>query len=138
METKYYYKELENTAIYLTDGRPFKFDYLATEDSWLIMELDAAIANGVGGVVKITKEQYDEAIKKKQEGKLLNSSPQYRQELQASNLHNHTPARAFQGSRVAVVAGKNAASGQGAELPDPLQVPDPSQFLMPSVGKIPK
>lgn len=137
MAITYYMKELPNTAIYLSNGAPFRFDYLATEDAWLTMELDAAISNGVGGVVKITKEQYEEGLKKKSEGKSRNNSPQYRQELASPNLNPfNMQARGFQGGRAAAVAGRPVNVPPG-ELPDPLKVPDPSEFVMPTVGKMP-
>lgn len=133
METQYYGKELENSAIYLSSGAPMKFQWLETSDAWLIQELNAAIQNGIGGVYKITKEQYDEGIKKKNEAKSHGTSVQYRQELQSHNMFNQQ-ARVSPVGRAVVGGVKSMAQ---VELPDPLQVPDPSQFKMPSVGKAP-
>lgn len=136
MAVTYYAKEIPGTAIYLSNGHPFKFDFLATEDAWLIMELDAAIRNHVGGVIKITKEQYEEGLKKKSEEKLRNSSPQYRQELSAPNLFN-IPARGFPGGRAAAAVAGRPINAPAGDLPDPLKVPDPSEFVMPTLGKMP-
>lgn len=132
----YYGKELSDQPIWLTNGTPFKFEFLETSDAWLIQELNAAVQNGVGGVYKITKEQYDEGIKKKSATKSQGTSVRYRQELQSPNLFNQQ-ARVSPVGR-AVVGGVKASIPIGqTELPDPLQVPDPSQFKMPSIGKAP-
>lgn len=136
METQYYGKELEDSAIYLSSGAPMKFQWLETSDAWLIQELNAAIQNGVGGVYKITKEQYDEGIKKKSATKSQGTSVRYRQELQSPNLFNQQ-ARVSPVGRAVVGGVKASIPMAQTELPDPLQVPDPSQFKMPSVGKAP-
>lgn len=126
-------KELPDQKFYLSSGAPMAFDYLHTQDAWLIQELNAAIQNGIGGVYKITKEQYDEGIKKKNGAKSQGTSVQYRQELQSHNMFNQQ-ARVSPVGRAVVGGVKSMAQ---VELPDPLQVPDPSQFKMPSVGKAP-
>lgn len=137
MEKAFYSKELgEQTAIYLSNGHPMKFDYLETSDAWLIMELDAAIQNGVGGVTRITQAQHEEGVKKKSEEKSRNGSQQYRQELQSPNMFN-IPGRVSPAGRAVVAPVARIIAGKPTELPDPLQVPDPSQFKMPSVGKVP-
>lgn len=132
----YYGKELENSAIYLSSGAPMKFQWLETSDAWLIQELNAAIQSGIGGVYKITKDQYDEGIKKKNAAKSQGTSVQYRQELQSPNLFNRQ-AKVSPVGRAVVGGVRSSPPMAQSELPDPLQVPDPSQFKMPSVGKMP-
>lgn len=134
MEPRYYSKELPESPIYLSSGQPMKFDVMTTSDAWLISELDAAIQNGVGGIISITKAQYDDAIKKKSLGQSPVNSPHSRQEISALH-HQPIPPRAFQRADRVAVAGSNP---QTPPLPDPLQVPDPAQFIMPKVGKMPK
>lgn len=134
MEPQFFCKELPQNKLYLSNGHPITFDIMETSDAWLIQELDAAIKNHVGGVIKLTKAQYDEAVKKKSEGKSQLNSASYRQEIipthQFTSQHQQ---RVFpQGGRVAVAAG----SQPHGQLPDPLTVPDPSTFTMPKVAKV--
>lgn len=130
--TRFYTKELPESPIYI-QGRPFRFDFMATEDGWLISEFSNAIAQGIGGIVEITKEQYDESIKKKSESP-SQPSFQRRSEIIPSPF-NHAPA-----ARPAVVVGSNIPGQRplpsmgGAE---PIVVTPPKVFL-PSVGKNPK
>lgn len=137
MTTRWYYKELPENQLWLSSGARFTFEWLETSDAWLISELDAAIANQIGGVIAITKEQYDEGIKKKSEVKSPNSLPR-RQEINPLQHQFNMSPRGFPGAR-AVAGGVRSqpVAVPAAELPDPLQVPDPSQFKMPSVGKMP-
>lgn len=135
MEPQWYGKELPTNKLYLSNGHPITFDIMETSDAWLIQELDSAIRNQVGGVIRLTKEQYDEAVKKKSAEKSPVSSPSYRQEIMPTHqFTSQHQQRVFpQGGRVAVAAGSNQ---RPAELPDPLTVPDPSTFTMPKVAKV--
>ncbi len=86
----YFAKELENQPVFVF-GHPMRFDFLATEDPALISELNKCAAKGVGGVISITKEHYDEELKKKaeatfQNGSKLHPSLPHRQEILSPNL----------------------------------------------------
>lgn len=134
MDTRYFMKELPDSAIYLSTGQPLKFDLMETADAWLISELDAAANAHVGGVIRITKAEYELALKKKQLENLRNNSRPFRQEL--SGLQAHQPVRpqfqrGFPPGVHAVAAGK-------PPTPEPLQVPNAAQFTMPKLGKPPQ
>src|SRR4030095_9689667 len=85
---KYYRKEIPEQAV-LIFGHPYRFDFLATEDTSLIHELDKCIAKQRGGVIAITQEEYDSELKKKATEQLLRDSskpPHQRQEIRAPQL----------------------------------------------------
>jgi hypothetical protein len=138
---RYYQKEIPESGV-IINGTTMRFDLLETEDSILISELDKCIERGVGGVVSITKEHYDDEVKKKGSGL---SSPNslkplhQRQELSANQLaglraagvvssnadgqfaapqmgRNHTP-----NNRFGLPNGK-------AQMPDPIEVPTADDF----------
>lgn len=68
---KFYKKELVSNRLALPNGRAVQFEQigdtdtgvLATTDSFLVTELDKAVAAGRGGVIQITAEQYQELKK---------------------------------------------------------------------------
>lgn len=64
----YYSKELPDQALFLR-GKAYRFDIMETEDASLIQLLDACAAKRIGGVQRISEEQYN--LKKK----ALQSSP---------------------------------------------------------------
>jgi hypothetical protein len=138
--TKWYKKELPDQAVYIS-GRPYKFDFMATSDPWLINEFDSAIRHQSGGIVEITQAQYDESIKKKQQSPSPFNSP-WRQEIRAPQFNPAQPARA------AVVVGDappprnghlglpSANFGQAPAPAEPITVTPPRVFL-PTVAKAP-
>lgn len=137
MANKYYRKELPDTAIYLF-GAPYKFDVLETSDSLMISELDKCVARGVGGVVAITEEQYQDEVKKKaswNSSKPNLNQPRGRQELSA--LHARRVAEAVGKGGSFRENGTFAAPQHdrqktlpvsGREMPDPIQIPSPNAF----------
>lgn len=67
----YYLKEIVDRPLYSTNGAKIAFEpvdgvygILATDRADLVAELDKAIANRIGGVVKITDVEYQDAKKK--------------------------------------------------------------------------
>lgn len=141
---KFYLKELPDAPVYIF-GSPFRFDFLATEDSTLITELDKCARNGIGGVISITQEQYDEEVKKKQAEIHSENSlrpPPHRTELQA--FHKVDQRRVAE-----VVANPRSRGGMFARpqtgnvprqnqepMPDPIQIPLPNSFVVPPTAKL--
>jgi hypothetical protein len=80
---KFYAKELPESPVYVA-GHPLIFDFMETEDSALIAELDKCVARHVGGVVEISEEQFIDEIKKKETGN--NSANSLRPRLQRTEL----------------------------------------------------
>jgi hypothetical protein len=147
---KYYRKEIPEQAI-LIFGQPFRFDFLATEDQSLIHELDKCIAKQRGGIIGITKEEYDVEVKKKETESFLQGSSKplqhQRHELKAIPLpqdrravevvanpggrRNGMFAQPQRGRDGTVLNGR-----QDTPMPDPIQIPSPTQFLTPPVANI--
>jgi hypothetical protein len=145
---RYFKKEIPDQAIYVF-GQPFRFDFLATEDPAMIIELDKCIAKQRGGVIAISKEEYEvEAQKKTNEQLLRNASQPHRQELKSSNLNLHPERRAAEavvnpgGSRKGMFARQQmdrqgvAAHRQQEPMPDPIQIPSTAQFTTPPTAKL--
>lgn len=85
---RYYSKEIPESGVVI-NGTTMRFDLLETEDPVLIAELDKCVARGVGGVISITQEQFEEEVKKKASGLQSPSSwnsRRQRQELSANQL----------------------------------------------------
>lgn len=55
--TAWYEKELPDQSIYI-GGRSYRFDLLETSDQFLIQHLDNAAKKHVGGIIKLTQEEY--------------------------------------------------------------------------------
>lgn len=149
---RYFAKELPEQAISIM-GHPYRFDFLATENPVLVAELEKCVRKQRGGVSEISKEAYDEGLKKKAtETLLLNSSrphPQ-RHELKASNNLPHPDRRVAEvvanpgGRRNGMFArpqvDRNGAVLNGRRpdepMPDPIQIPNPAQFATPPTAKM--
>lgn len=136
MPTKYYQKELPESAVYVK-GAPLKFDLLQTQDPSLIEELDRCVSRGVGGVISITEAQYQEELKKKElESSSRHSSnqPRGRQELSAPSARH--VAEAIDRTKSLVNGGmfagpqrdKNSSPVSGRPMPEPILVPSPNEF----------
>jgi len=147
---KWYRKEIPDQAI-LVFGQPFRFDLLATEDQSLIHELDKCIAKQRGGVVGITKEEYDlESQKKITENLLRDSSkpPHQRHELKAHPLPQDrravevvaNPGGRRGGMFARPQMGRDGTALNGrhdtSPMPDPIQIPSPTQFITPPTANI--
>ncbi len=146
MPRKYYTKEIPDSGLLIL-GNSLRFDLLETEDAALIAELDKCIARGVGGIISLTEDQYNEELKKKSAGILSNGGlrkqPQ-RQELSALHLPRHLAAGAGgtnpdgQFAKPQTPVGRTATphlrsglpNGQGpsAQMPDPIEVPSAAEF----------
>lgn len=132
---KYYSKELADQPVYIF-GQPMRFDFIPVEDAALIAELESCIRRSVGGISEITKSQFDEEVKKKEQEKLLGNNskqPPHRVELTAFQL----------GNPGAAVASRFAARQQGPPapqiqhpMPDPIEVPTAASFQLPPVAKM--
>lgn len=132
--TRFFAKELPEQPIYIS-GRPYRFDFLATEDAWLIGELQNAALSGVGGIIEITKDAYDESLKKKSGTPSPPSFLNRRPELVAPQFQPPAP-----GARPAVLVGDNRPGRNGPpplSPAEPITVTPPRVFL-PQVGKAPK
>lgn len=137
MPNKFYKKELPDTAVYVA-GTPIRFDILETSDPLLISELNKCVAKGVGGVIEITEEQFQEEAKKKASSMTSGSNsnqPRGRQELSA--LHARRVAEAV-GKGSSFRENGTFASPQhdrqktlpvsGRPMPDPIEIPSPHAF----------
>lgn len=154
---RYFKKELPDNPVYCL-GQPFRFDFLATEDAVLISELDKCIRKQMGGVIAITKEEYEEELKKKeaspQFGGSSNGSPLRRQEIVAAQFRHLNLGVGQDGRRVAAVVANPSSNRRGllaqqalpqreaaqaptmAQMPDPIQIPTPAQFAKPPTAKV--
>lgn len=153
---KYYLKELVNQPLFLPSGAKVPFEdvggtygILAAEDSGLIAELDKAVKNHIGGVMSLTKEQYDEWAKKKE---TLPSSlglprPRERESLGPIPFQQLQAVRAAGAAAVVnppmppgpnLISSPNQSAQQaGQQRVEPLQVPTQFTKPKPRVGKIP-
>ena len=77
--TKFYRKDIPQMPVYV-HGVPLKFELLETADAALIEELDKCISFGRGGVMSITKEEFEDEAKKKPTGTLSESGYKQRQQ----------------------------------------------------------
>lgn len=142
MQQRYFQKEIPESGV-LIFGQQFRFDILETSDPTLIAELDKCVARGVGGVIAITKEQYDEEQKKKL---LLSSSassnPPHRQELSALRLDarrvveavgNPAPRTGMFSKPQIPTDGGFVGRSNGAAIhpmPEPIEIPTPESFVV--------
>lgn len=149
MATKYFGKELPEAPVYV-NGTPLKFEVLETQDPVLISELTKCIARGKGGVSEITKEQFDEAIKKKlHETKFESGYRQNRRRQELSpQLQNRLLAAGGDGSMpnfagpqfgreskpnnfFGLPTGATGPSG-GRPMPDPIEIPTVDDLKPPT------
>lgn len=152
---RYFKKELPEQALYVM-GHPFRFDFLETEDAVLIGELDNCIRAQRGGVVGISKEEYEAEVKKKSSAteSLLNSNgppPPHRRELVAPNRPSErrvaevvgNPGGRRSGMFGTQFAHAQRDRGQQSQrvgdlwpMPDPIQIPSPAEFIKPPTAKV--
>ena len=93
---RYFAKELSDQPVFIF-GQPMRFDFIPVEDTALLAELDSCIRRSVGGISEITKAQFDEEVKKKEQEKLLGNNskqPHQRPELTAFQ-HGNPGAEPF-------------------------------------------
>jgi hypothetical protein len=129
MATKFYSKDLPDQPIYI-QGRPYKFDFIATDDPWLIGEFENAIRAQTGGISEVSKEAYDEALKKKSSSAPSLPNFQRSAEIRPHQFQSQPVARA------AVVVGNPAGPPPNLGPAEPIVVTPPKVF-MPKVAKVP-
>lgn len=150
MATKYYRKDIPEMPVYI-NGTPLKFEVLETADGSLIQELDKCIAFGRGGVISIGKEEFDEAVKKKENETISESG--YKQKLRRPELsapmrnQNHAAGAdvrvsgAFAGPQferdhkprnAGGLPGGAAGPNAGRPAPDPIEVPSAADLKPPT------
>lgn len=129
---RYFKKELFSTKLYLPSGSavPFSnigFDtgILATEDGYVLKELDKCLKKKIGGVVELSQNDYEEL--KKNSLTNLRSQPYSRPEVNSLVAHLFTSPQKSE----AAAASEPAPIVRDSE---PLKVPD----KLPVVRKIRK
>lgn len=156
---KFYSKEIPDSPVYVA-GHPLTFDILETQDAALIVELDKCVNKGVGGVLSLSEEQFNEELKKKETGKLSANSLRPRQsrtELSAIQLAGlHVAVDGVRPSQFArpqqpdhrphtrhglpFGGGLNGKAPPPANAPDPIEVPTaqsfPEVFQKPPTAKM--
>lgn len=152
---RYFLKEKISRPLYLPNGSKVPFedvggDYglLATADDYLVGELDKSVKMHVGGIVPLTKEEYDSWVEKKRASAQSSESsqPKDREVLGPIPFQQIQAIRAA--GAAAVVSGM--APGMPTVVPGPGRaqqeanqqkvepIVTPSQFTKPKVGRIPK
>lgn len=136
--TRYFFKELISNPVWLPSGARFPFHNVGddtgiweTDDPMLVLEAEHAIQRGVGGLSEITKEKYDELIKKKQDSPPPSSSLQDSMHRRvALDNPNLSPFSApFEKAEEVVAVADNA------QTPEPVTVPKKADFKKPTVSK---
>lgn len=109
-----------------------KFDFLATQDTLLIAELDKCVKKGIGGVMALNEAEYNEAIKKKESlpNSLDSLNPVKRRQVLSALHLNVRPAAA--GPIRQVQPGASPVTGR---MPEPIEVPSPSSFGLPPLAR---
>lgn len=133
----YYLKEQVSTKLKTSQGKPIEFDVVTidsqgrpdygaikTEDEFLQGQLADFIKRRVGGVRVISREEYEDWLKKKEETKSLDNStvrvvPQYMQ---------------FQPVSTRPMFGSEGAAVDAFNQPPALEVPK-QEFTKPKLGR---
>jgi hypothetical protein len=130
---RYFKKEIVSTKLYLSNGAIMHWDevkddtgIIATEDGFILKELDSAISRHVGGVVEISAEIYDEL--KKNSWTITASNPSSLNVGEAMQQLRRLQARIANLSGNAPAAGTNRTNHPDAlkqtELPATPQTPE--------------
>lgn len=154
----HYLKEVHERKLFLPNGAPVPFEaidatygLLSTSDPYVIGELEKAIQNHVGGVIKLTQEEFDSwHSKKNSPTSPLNISPSRDRESFGAMPASELQRLRSQGAAAVVgavdaagnvvphmnqpVAGPGHAQQQArSQKVAPLEVPQ--SFSVPRVGK---
>jgi hypothetical protein len=149
--TKFYRKDIPQMPVYV-HGVPLKFELLETADAALIEELDKCITFGRGGVMSITKEEFEDEAKKKPTGTLSESGYKQRQqrvELSSPLLNQNLVAegginiggqfarpqdigRAHEPREKFGLPNGAVGPGGGRPMPDPIEVPRTADMKPPT------
>lgn len=152
---RHFLKEKISRPLFLPNGSKVPFedvggDYglLSTADEYVIGELDKAVKMHIGGIVPLTKEEYEswEAKKKALMLSSESSQPKDRESMGPIPFQQLQAIRAAGAAAVvsgmapgmpAVVAGPGRAQQEANQQKvEPITVP--SQFAKPKVGRIPR
>lgn len=127
---KFYYKELPE-QVYAPNGRPIACDFvdpegygwIATDNGYVVHQIERAIQQSMGGFVPSNQQAYDVALKKKE------TAPPPK----PSSNHSFPPYRLNQlgGAGFAAVANQQPVQPK----PDPIAVPAPAQ-MAPRTGRM--
>ncbi len=116
-----------------------QFGLLATEDPAMISELEKAAKNHIGGVVKLTEQQYRDWTEKKKASLLSPSSPSGDRESIGPIPHQQLAAIRAAGAAAIgsnLISSPNQAQQQARQQAVPaLEVP--TEIRKPRVGRMP-
>lgn len=132
----YFYKELPD-QVYAPNGRPLACDFvdpdgygwIATENGYVIHQINQAIAQRIGGFVASDQASYDAALKKKEMAPPPTQQSQRVQSFQPFHLAQQRVGAGF------AEAGNTLPSVPTAPKPDPIAVPTPAQ-MTPRTGRV--
>lgn len=122
--SSYYAKELPSQSFYV-NGKAYKFDLLRLDDPDLIQHFDSAAAKGIGGIVRLTEDEYNESLKKKASQPSSLKQPRGREEFK-QKLPNYSSKRFVRSERSA--AARDKAGPAPAPTDAPVQV-DMSAYI---------
>lgn len=131
---RYFFKAIISNPIHLPSGRPIPFIHIGadegiveTEDAAAIEALTERIRERRGGVAELTKERYDELLKKK--SALQSQKPRSRQGIQSLEAVPVEPIQAFIKPPAAPVA---------VAVDDPFPKVSASEPSRPTLGRMKK
>ena len=125
MDNRYYKQDKPDTPLYLSNGQHLVFPttdgitgYLATNDNFLVGEINTAINKCMGGVAVCTKDEYKEYLKKKSSGR----TPQkkWREEIKAGYAMDSSLPPQLEGD-AQPAASPESGSEPEAGVPDTLE-----------------
>jgi len=131
----YWMKEIADGDSWLPDGRKIQVDFvdsnnngwIGTEVAYVNRQIAMAVNQGIGGWVPATKDQYDDALKKKGTRQVQESTHGLYRASQPLNQTRNAAGAVVASSIEVPVPPK----------PDPIRVPTPEQ-MKPRKGPIPK
>ena len=147
---KYFKKEIPETPLYLSIGKPLTFEYvdqngfgyLRTDDGFIIEEMNKCISRGTGGVTEISEEEYLLFQAQKKSGSLTSASSRQRQTIGPKNVWRRNRESVADPAAVSLTApvvgitrnGDPITGQAGMQKADTLSVT--REFVKPRVGKI--
>lgn len=136
---RYFVKSLVYNTIQSSDGRSIPFiegaagiGLLATEDAVFIADMEARIREKRGGVREMSKDMYDEELKKKNASRSL-LPPLTRQGLTLGAVQAQAQPRPAAPAVVAASAAEKVSTPTPATPP---AAPDDTKISRPTVGKL--
>lgn len=110
----YFGKELPLSPFYV-NGKAYKFDLIQLDDPTLIQHFDSAANRGIGGIVRLTEEEYLEQSKKKASSAPSLKQPRGREEFK-QKLPNYSSKRFVRSERSAAARDKAAPAPTDAPV----------------------